>query len=79
MQIKGFMDQITPSAENISTFYKASALEIQTQQSAWLAANPAWLELEAGWIQSLLLRRCHNWQRLLAADFGVVGTLAPAP
>jgi hypothetical protein len=30
VQIKGFMDQITPSAENISTFYKASASEIQT-------------------------------------------------
>ncbi len=28
VQIKGFMDQITPSAEEISTFYKASATEI---------------------------------------------------
>jgi hypothetical protein len=37
MQIQGFMDQITPSAENISTIYKASAAEIEAVIAGLLA------------------------------------------
>jgi hypothetical protein len=68
VQIQGFMDQITPSAENISTFYKASVAEIQAVIAGLLDEmdfNFGWDQDRPEYIARLEASKQHllNWKK----------------